>query len=124
MTRTKRDERDRTLPITQATDLGAHENRIVLAAGQLILRNGGVVRSVDNWGVFALPRAVSKHQMLHHNGHYFAMRYDASTEAQGIVRRTINLDPRVIRSTSVKLGDGKLESLSRFGQISWTNSAQ
>lgn len=89
-----------------------------------MLRNGGVVRSVDNWGVFALPRAVSKHQQMHHNGHYFAMRYDASTEAQGIVRSTMNLDPRVIRSTSVKLGDGKLESLSRFGQISWANSAQ
>jgi small subunit ribosomal protein S6 len=98
--------------------------RIVLAAGQLVLRNGGVVRSVDNWGVFALPRAVSKAQQLHHNGHYFAMRYDASTEAQGLVRTTMNLDPRVIRSTSVKLGDGKLESLSRFGQISWQNSWQ
>lgn len=99
-----------------------NQNRIVLAAGQLVLRNGGVVRSVDNWGVFALPRAVTKHQMMHHNGHYFAMRFDASTEAQGIVRKTINLDPRVIRSTSVKLGDGKLDSLSRFGQISWANS--
>ncbi|KAK7728365.1 mitochondrial ribosomal small subunit component [Diaporthe eres] len=101
----------------------AEVKEIVLAAGQLVLRNGGVVRSVDNWGVFALPRAVSKNQALHHNGHYFAMRYDASAAAQGIVRRTINLDPRVIRSTSVKLGDGKLESLSRFGQISWANSA-
>ncbi|KAK2604466.1 hypothetical protein N8I77_007395 [Diaporthe amygdali] len=102
----------------------AEVKEIVLAAGQLVLRNGGVIRSVDNWGVFALPRAVSKAQQLHHNGHYFAMRYDASTEAQGVVRSTMNLDPRVIRSTSVKLGDGKLESLSRFGQINWANSAK
>ncbi|KAL1866177.1 hypothetical protein Daus18300_006841 [Diaporthe australafricana] len=101
----------------------AEVKEIVLTAGQLVLRNGGVVRSVDNWGVFALPRAISKYQMLHHNGHYFAMRYDASPAAQGVVRRTMNLDPRVIRSTSVKLGDGKLDSLSRFGQISWTNSS-
>ncbi|KAG8165512.1 hypothetical protein KVR01_004064 [Diaporthe batatas] len=102
----------------------AEVKEIVLTVGQLVLRNGGVVRSVDNWGVFALPRAISKAQKLHHNGHYFAMRYDASTKAQGIIRSTMNLDVRVIRATNVKLGDGKLDSLSRFGQISWTNSAQ
>lgn len=94
-----------------------------MAAGQLVLKQGGVIRSVDNWGVFTLPRAVSRNQMLHHNGHYFAMRYDASTRTQEEVRSTMRLDPRVIRSTSVKLGDGKLETTSRFGQISWRHSS-
>ncbi|ROV94667.1 hypothetical protein VSDG_06174 [Cytospora chrysosperma] len=96
---------------------------IVLAAGQLVLRQGGVIRSVDNWGVFALPRTISKAQQLHHNGHYFCMRYDASTATQNAVKNTMSLDPRVIRSTSVKLGDNKLETLSKFGQINWLNSA-
>lgn len=90
-----------------------------------MLRQGGVVRSVANWGVFALPRAVSKHQMRHHNGHYFVLRYDAGVATQEQVRATLALDPRVIRSASVRLGDGKggggggLETLSKFGQIKW-----
>lgn len=87
-----------------------------------MLRQGGVIRSVDNWGVFTLPRAVSHNQALFHNGHYFVMRYDASTRTQEEVRSTLRLDVRVIRCTSVKLGDGKLETMSRFGQISWRNS--
>ncbi|PSR81104.1 ribosomal protein S6 [Coniella lustricola] len=93
---------------------------LVSAAGQLILRQGGVIRSINNWGIFSLPRAISKDQTLHHNGHYFVMRYDASTKTQQDVTNAMRLDPRMIRSTSVKLGDGKLETMSRFGQIDWS----
>lgn len=79
-----------------------------------------MIRSLSNWGVFALPRAVSRNQMRHYNGHYFVMRYDASVRTQEQVRQTLGLDPRVVRSTSVKLGDGKLERLSKFGSIEWS----
>jgi len=78
-----------------------------------------VIRSIGNWGVFALPNAVSRHQLRHHNGHHFALRFDASAKTQEAVRSTLALDPRVIRSTSVKLGNGKLETLSRFGKVEW-----
>lgn len=78
-----------------------------------------MIRSLGNWGVFSLPRTVSRHQMRHHNGHYFAMRFDSSSATQEAVRSTLALDPRVVRSTSVKLGDGKLETLSRFGKVEW-----
>ncbi len=91
----------------------------MLAAGQLVLRRGGVVRSMANWGVSSLPRPVSHAQMRHRTGHYFAMRVDASPETQAAVRATLNLDPRVIRSSCVRLGDGKLASTSRFGEILW-----
>lgn len=97
-------------------------NRIVMAAGSLVLREGGVIRAIDNWGVFTLPRAISRHQQLYHNGHYFVMRYDAGMKTQEEVRDIMRLDPRVIRSTSVKLGDGKLETLSKFGQVNWLQS--
>ncbi len=93
--------------------------RIVLTAGQIVLRRGGVIRSVANWGEFSLPRAVARAQMRHHKGHYFVMRYDGSAAAQAEVRATLGLDPRVIRSATVKLGDGKLETLSRFGDVLW-----
>ncbi|KAK7756265.1 hypothetical protein SLS62_001861 [Diatrype stigma] len=93
---------------------------IVLAAGQLVLQNRGVIRGISNWGVFALPKATSVHQMRHHHGHYFAMRYDASIATQLAVRNMLALDPRMIRHASVKLGDGKLESLARVGPgVAW-----
>lgn len=94
----------------------------MMAAGRTILNNGGVVRSIDNWGVFSLPRAISRSSMLHHNGHYFVMRYDAGTAAQQLLRSNLKTDVRVLRTTSVKLGDGKLETLSKFGQLNWTES--
>jgi len=48
------------------------------------------------------------------------MRYDASSKVQDDVRTTLGLDPRVIKFSSVKLGDGTLASLSRIGgEIPW-----
>lgn len=94
-------------------------HRIALTAGQIILRNGGVIRGMANWGVFQLPRPVSRAQMKHKSGHYFVMRYDASSATHSDMRNTINLDPRVIRTAHVKLGDGKLQTAARFGDVKW-----
>ena len=94
--------------------------RIVIAAGQLVLQNQGVIRGISNWGVFTLPRATSVHQMRHHYGHYFAMRFDASPAAQQAVRSMLALDPRMIRHSSVRIGDNKLETMSRVGPgVAW-----
>lgn len=49
------------------------------------------------------------------------MRYDTSTQTQRDVMQSLRLDQRVIRSTSVKLGDNKLSTMSRFGQIDWND---
>ncbi|KAK7967286.1 uncharacterized protein PG986_001563 [Apiospora aurea] len=80
----------------------AEVKEIVSTTGALILRERGVIRGLSNWGVFSLPRAVSVHQMRHTTGHYFAMRYDAGVDTQ-----------------NVKLGDGKLDTMSRIGAIGW-----
>ncbi|KAL2255108.1 hypothetical protein VTK26DRAFT_4091 [Humicola hyalothermophila] len=98
----------------------AEVREIVLTAGQLILKQGGVIRDIANWGVFSLPRAVSKHQTRYTRGHYFVLRYDAGIATQRAVAGTLAVDPRVIRSGVVKLGDGKLETLSKFGQVQWS----
>ncbi|TWU70869.1 hypothetical protein ED733_001596 [Metarhizium rileyi] len=92
---------------------------IAQTVGSLVLRNGGVVRGLDNWGVFSLPRPVSVHQMKHTHGHYFVMRYDSSTTVHQNLRTTLRLEPRMIRSAHVKLGDGKLSTLSSFGEPKW-----
>ncbi|KAI1496226.1 ribosomal protein S6 [Biscogniauxia marginata] len=98
----------------------AEVKEIVLSAGQLVLQQKGVIRGISNWGVFSLPKAISVHQMRHHVGHYFAMRFDSSVQTQEAVRKMLALDPRMIRHTSVKLGDGKLGTLSRFKDIEWS----
>ncbi|KAK1778766.1 ribosomal protein S6 [Copromyces sp. CBS 386.78] len=97
----------------------AEVKELVLTAGKLILNQGGVIRDIKNWGTFLLPRPVSTNQQRHTRGHYFVMRYDSSIATHEEVRRTMKADPRVIRTANVKLGDGKLETLSRFGAIPW-----
>lgn len=92
---------------------------IATTIGNLVLRNGGVVRGIANWGVSALPRPLSVHQLKQTHGHYFVMRYDASSGIHDTIRSTLRLEPRMIRSAHVKLGDGRLESEARFGAPKW-----
>ncbi|KAH7140829.1 Squalene/phytoene synthase-domain-containing protein [Dactylonectria macrodidyma] len=92
---------------------------IAQTVGSLVLKNGGVVRGIANWGVFSLPKPISVHQMKHSHGHYFVMRYDSSTQVHTDIRNTLRLEPRMIRSAHVKLGDGKLETIARFGPPKW-----
>jgi small subunit ribosomal protein S6 len=50
------------------------------------------------------------------------MRFDASGAVQSAVRRTLGLDPRMIRFSVVKLGD-KLEEIKDVeGKAEWTNA--
>ncbi|KAI1326668.1 ribosomal protein S6 [Xylariaceae sp. FL0255] len=97
----------------------AEVREIATAAGQTVLKNRGVIRGLSNWGVFSLPKATSAAQVRYSTGHYFAMRFDASVSTQEEVRRILKSDPRVIRYSSVKLGDGKLETMSRMGGVEW-----
>jgi len=96
---------------------------IVKTTGSIILNSGGAIRGIKNWGVFDLPRQTYKHQQSHTEGHYFVMRYDASSKTQDNVKTTLGLDPRMIKFSSVKLGDGKLQSISKIsGKWAWNDS--
>ncbi|KAL9079961.1 MAG: hypothetical protein Q9157_001208 [Trypethelium eluteriae] len=77
---------------------------IAKSAATTVLNAGGVVRGVTNWGTFLLPKPLRVHQVLHHKGHYFIMRFDSSARTQHAVRRTMGLDPRTIRYSVVKMG--------------------
>ncbi|KAL3414653.1 37S ribosomal protein Mrp17 [Aspergillus fumigatus] len=91
-------------------------------AGIQVLRSGGVVRGYTNWGTFRLPKPTTKHQARYTDGHHFIMRFDASGPVQSAVRRTLSLDPRMIRFSVVKLGD-KLEEIKDVeGKVEWTNA--
>jgi len=99
------------------------QNRIARTTGALILNSGGTIRGIKNWGVFSLPKKTRKNQLQHQDGHYFIMRYDASSKTQDDVRTTLGLDPRMIKFSTVKLGDGTLESISKIsGDIPWSSA--
>lgn len=49
------------------------------------------------------------------------MRFDASGPVQTAVRRTLGLDPRMIRFSVVKLGDRLEEIKDIDGKVEWNN---
>jgi small subunit ribosomal protein S6 len=83
---------------------------IAKTAGKIVLEQRGVVRGVTNWGTYLLPKPAKKLQSTHHTGHHFIMRFDASPKTQHMLRRTMSLDPRLIRYSVVKMGI-KLEDI-------------
>ncbi|KAH8899015.1 ribosomal protein S6 [Thozetella sp. PMI_491] len=102
----------------------AEVKEIVLAAGQLVLRQGGVIRDIANWGTFLLPKPITRHEMRHTRGHYFVMRFDSGVRTQEEVHSTLRLDPRIIRASSVRLGDNKLSALSKLSKVQWSTINQ
>lgn len=67
-----------------------------------------------------LPRRTRKHQANYHEGHHFIMRYDSSSATQDSVRKVLAADPRMIRFSTVKLGNGKLDDINKVGStIPW-----
>ncbi|PLB43672.1 hypothetical protein P170DRAFT_441129 [Aspergillus steynii IBT 23096] len=91
-------------------------------AGVQVLRSGGVIRGYNNWGTFRLPRPTTKHQARYSEGHHFVMRFDAAGPVQTAVRRTLGLDPRMIRFSVVKLGDKLEEIKDKEGHIRWNHN--
>ena len=86
-----------------------------------VLRSGGVVRGFTNWGSFRLPRPTTKHQARHTDGYHFIMRFDSSAQTQNNIRRTLSLDPRMIRFSVVKLGKTLDEIKDVPGHVKWNN---
>ena len=88
--------------------------RITRTTGNIVLASGGVVRGITNWGTFLLPYPARKQGATYNAGHYFILRFDSSGQTQHAVRRTLGLDPRMIRYSVVKMGE-KFEEISKVG---------
>lgn len=92
---------------------------IAKTTGNIILAANGVVRGITNWGTFLLPKPQRKQGAIYTHGHYFLLRFDSSARTQHIIRRTLGLDPRMIRYSVVKMGS-KLEEIGDVGgQATW-----
>jgi hypothetical protein len=63
----------------------------------------------------------------HYAGHFFIMRFDASSQTQHNIRRLMGLEPRLLRCTVVKMGH-KLGDISdvpgQAEEMAWTEDAQ
>ena len=101
-----------------------YRNRIARTAGSLVLASGGVVRGITNWGPYLLTKPVKKHAMKHDSGHHFIMRFDASPETQRLVYKTVAIDPRMVRTGMVRIGE-TLDEISKVGgRAEWISQAK
>ncbi|CCD27434.1 mitochondrial 37S ribosomal protein bS6m NDAI_0K02430 [Naumovozyma dairenensis CBS 421] len=81
---------------------------VVTTIGKLIIQNRGVVRSIIPMkDTFQLPKIMKKDQEHHFQGYRFMMLFDSSAGVQSEILRTLKKDPRVIRSSIVKVNMGK-----------------
>ena len=92
------------IPHSSLPHANPNPHSIVRAAGALILAHGGVVRGISNWGLFLLTKTVKKNQTRYDSGHHFILRFDASPAVQELVRKTVAIDPRMLRCGVVKMG--------------------
>jgi small subunit ribosomal protein S6 len=64
-----------------------------------------------------------KNTVTHNTGHYFVVRFDSSARTQHAVRRTLGLDPRMLRYSVVKMGSTLEELRSVVGEVQWRADA-
>jgi small subunit ribosomal protein S6 len=85
----------------------------------MILQSGGVVRSLENWGECLLPKRISHFGQKQHTGHYFLMTFDSTISTQSLIRKTLGLDPRMMRFGVVKKGT-TLKEIKDLGRgLTW-----
>lgn len=82
------------------------------------------MRGITNWGEFLLPKPLTIHQQRYRTGHYFIMRFDSSARAQHAVRRTLSLDPRLVRYSVVKMGIGLDQVRDVGGKAEWPSAPE
>ncbi|MCJ1461947.1 hypothetical protein MMC07_000547 [Pseudocyphellaria aurata] len=97
---------------------------IVRMAGNMILSSGGVIRGITNWGPYLLAKPKVRAQVLHDSGHHVIMRFDCSPKAQEMVRKSVAIDPRMLRCGVVKLGGTLKEIMNVPGEAAWRRHPQ
>jgi small subunit ribosomal protein S6 len=86
---------------------GEDAAQLVRLAGRLIVNNRGVVRKIENWGVRPLPKITNINRQSHVVASHFYVKFDASPSVQSEVMRALRRDPRLLRTTVVKLGGNR-----------------
>ncbi|KAI0093339.1 ribosomal protein S6 [Irpex rosettiformis] len=79
-----------------------HIKNLVETCAKHVMDRGGVVRKIESWGTCTLPQRMKK---SHEIGDYWTMNFDASPPVLNSLRQILHYDPRVLRMTTLKLGD-------------------
>ncbi|PRT52710.1 37S ribosomal protein MRP17, mitochondrial [Wickerhamiella sorbophila] len=91
---------------------------VVKHIGGLVLKNRGVIRQVENWGVRPLPRIWNQNRQSHIIAAHFYLKFDSSPSVQRQIKRALDSDARMLRSTIVRLGGKDLPSLIESDRVS------
>ncbi|SCV00209.1 LAMI_0G03576g1_1 [Lachancea mirantina] len=101
----------------------AEAKELATTIGRLIIQNRGVVRRIIPAGNKLLPKIMKKDQEQHFQGYHFLMLFDSSAAVQSEILRTLQRDPRVIRSSIVKVGmEKQLDVASSIDKAASYNS--
>ena len=77
------------------------------------------MRGLTNWGPYLLNKPTKKNQLRHDSGHHFILRFDASPAVQELVKKTVAVDPRMVRCGVVRMG-GRLKDIAEAkGTVEW-----
>ncbi|KAI0344603.1 hypothetical protein BDW22DRAFT_1354694 [Trametopsis cervina] len=96
------------MPFYQMVCIAAHYKEyrhikdLVTVCAEHVMKNGGVVRNIESLGTLTLPTRMKK---THDIGDYWTMNFDASPRILTSLREILHYDPRVLRMTTLKLGD-------------------
>lgn len=71
--------------------------------GEYLLKNGAILRYIQNMGTKELPLKMSRHGQRNWHGSYFLYRFDASPGIVASMRKEIERDVDVIRATTIML---------------------
>ncbi len=93
------DRRYETICIIKA-DIGEAETKaIVTKSSELIVRESGVVNTVDEWGRRRLAYPIQKK----HEGYYVLFDYNSNPAASKELERSLKINEDVVRQQTVKL---------------------
>lgn len=93
--------------VISPTAQNAEAKAIASMVGKLIVNNNGVVREVVSLGERPLPKIMKKANERHFEGSHFLMLFDSSDAVQREILRSLKNDPRVIRSSLLRVDDSK-----------------
>uniref|UniRef100_A0A023FTD1 Small ribosomal subunit protein bS6m n=1 Tax=Amblyomma parvum TaxID=251391 RepID=A0A023FTD1_AMBPA len=75
--------------------------------GEYLLKNGAILRYIQNLGTKELPLKMSRHGHRNWHGSYFLYRFDGPPDLATSVRGEIKRDVDVIRATTIILDPPK-----------------
>ncbi|CCC67119.1 hypothetical protein NCAS_0A05610 [Naumovozyma castellii] len=98
---------------------------LITTIGKLVINNRGVIRNIIPMkDSLKLPKIMTKDQEQHFQGYHFMMLFDSSPAVQSEILRTLKKDPRVIRSSIIKVNTEKeldvapsLDKISGFKSV-------